>query len=1317
MVDKSSMSEHEIQEFTPDFERVLNKDKYGLQKLWHEVQTRSAEQKPVDRLFDKLKSGYEVSSTAVALKKQLLPNIEFPEQLPISERREEIAEAISKHQVVILAGETGSGKTTQLPKICLALGRGINGVIGHTQPRRLAASTVANRIAEELNVELGQGVGYQVRFNDNSTDQTYIKLMTDGILLAEIQNDRYLNRYDTLIIDEAHERSLNIDFLLGYIKSILPKRPDLKVIITSATIDLERFSKHFNDAPIIEVSGRTYPVDVRYRPMIDDEDDQYQAIVSAVEELLHEEKSQGSSSRGGDFLVFLSGEREIREAALALRKADIPHLEVLPLYARLSLTEQTRVFSNHRGRRIVLATNVAETSVTVPGIRYVIDPGYARISRYSYRTKIQRLPIEAISQASANQRKGRCGRVSAGICVRLYEESDFLARQEFTDPEILRTNLASVILQMLQLRLGDIRHFPFIDSPDRRLINDGYNLLRELKAVDDKNRVTDLGRKIASLPIDPRLGAVVLEADKHQALKEVLVIVSALAVQDPRERPADKQQASDEKHRRFWHEESDFLAYLSLWDYVEQQRQELSQNQLRKLLKKEFISYLRMREWRDIHHQLRVACKPLKLTENAAEAGYDVIHQSLLVGLLDYVGQKTENNDYLGTRNRKFSIFPGSSQFKKRPQWLCAGELLETAKLYAHNVAKVDPLWIYKAGEHLVKRNYFEPHYNPSRGQVMAYERVTLMGLTLIEKQRINYSSINAKEAREVFIRSALVEGRYLEAKVSRNKKNTSSGPGEFYRYNTALIKDVIDLEAKSRRKDILVDDQVIFDFYDQRIGDESVNLAAFEHWRKKAELENPKILYLSREQLMLHAADDITEVQFPSSVTWNGVEYKVSYHFDPTSADDGVSVHIPVALLHQIPEFSCQWLVPGILKEKCTALIKGLPKQWRKNFVPVPSFADRAALNLIPGNTPFTDALSEQLFRLTQVRVPKDAWESIQLDHYYQMNFKVVDDRGKLIEQSRDLEHLKEKYRENVQKTLQTAGQSVEQTGLTQWTFGDLPQTKKLKRSGVNISAFPALVDDGDSVSLKMHDNPVEADLLSLRGSVRLVMLKEHQMVKYLKKELLKGRDIGIVVTSLKSREAVTDDIIAAAIREIIFPDGVLRSQEAFEESIEQHRHGIIPRAIEIEKIFFDLLGQMVSIKNALKSNKNALALTWAANDIKNQLDALIYPQFLYETKFEQFQQFPRYLKAIEVRIEKVVLNVQKDKSFIAEIDEHWQRYKDLLAKKGSIWCKGNERVESYRWQIEELRVSLFAQTLKTPQPISSKRLDKLWQEIVTNL
>ncbi|MGH1373913.1 MAG: ATP-dependent RNA helicase HrpA [Cellvibrionaceae bacterium] len=1282
-------------------DNVMGRDHFRLERQLNDLRQRLKAEKPIDKGLAKLQQAIERSTKLLAQRQAAVPEIQFPENLPVSGRREEISELIEKHQVVILAGETGSGKTTQLPKICLELGRGVHGLIGHTQPRRIAARTVASRIAEELNTPLGQSVGYQVRFTDHTQDTSHIKLMTDGILLAEIQHDRLLTKYDTLIIDEAHERSLNIDFLLGYLKRLLPKRPDLKIIITSATIDLQRFSDHFDGAPVIEVSGRTFPVDVHYRPMTDSEDDLYSAITDTVSEILETEK--GGTRRGGDILVFMSGEREIREAAQALRHANFPHLEILPLYARLSLEDQNKVFNNHKGRRVVLATNVAETSITVPGIRYVIDPGYARISRYSFRSKIQRLPIEPVSQASANQRKGRCGRVSEGVCYRLYDEQDFLNRPEFTDAEILRTNLAAVILQMLNMRIGDVRHFPFVDMPDSRLLNDGFKLLEELEAVDKHGKVKPLGRQLMTLPVDPRLGRMVLAAKQHSALREVLIIASALSIQDPRERPSDKKQAADEKHRRFNDDHSDFLAYINLWNYAEEQRQELSQNQFRKLCKKEFLSFMRLREWREIHHQLLTAIKPLKLKQNTESASYESVHKALLPGLLGYVGSKAEDREYLGARNRRFQIFPGSSQNKKSPKWMVAGQLLETSRLFAHQVAKIDPSWILQAAQHLIKRNQFEPHYDVKTGQVMAFERVTLYGLLLVEKQRVSFGSIDPKTSREVFIRAALVEERYR-------------GKGPFFKYNQALVKQLHELEAKSRRRDILVDEEVIYRFYDERIPADIVNLAGFEHWRKDKELNkqspNPKMLYMDRDYLMQHDASAITEAQFPTELLWEGLTFPLTYHFEPGHIADGVSIRVPVAALHLVPENRLEWIIPGILREKCVQLVKGLPKQWRKHFVPVPNYVDQALASLKPDNLPLSEMLGYQLKRQTGVDVPVEQWQSVQLDDYYRFNIQVVDEKGKVLAQDRDLMLLRERYRDQLQKTLQSSDDSIERADITEWDFEELPREVRLKRAGMSIAAYPSLVDDKTSVALRLKDNPVEAQFDSRRGITRLALLHLHGSVKYLRKELLKGKDLGLTVVSLGKREAVVDDMIMAAINDVCFSDGLPSTKSEFLSAIEQGKDKITARANDIEKLVVDVLSQVVAIKKAIKGNKNALAIAVAAGDINQQLQRLIYPNFLFETPGKWLQQYPRYLKAIQLRLDKAPSQIQKDKIWTAEVDELWQQWQQRFDKEGEAVIHGNEHLINYRWMIEEYRVSLFAQSLKTLMPVSEKRLKKLWSE-----
>ena len=1291
-----NQSQQLLDQLQAELKNVMGADRFRLQRRIRNARERLKKQQPVDQSIAKLSAAIEQSVTLRQQRQENLPTPEFPQALPVSDRRDEIAELVANNQVVVLAGETGSGKTTQIPKICLSLGLGVGGMIGHTQPRRIAARTVAARIAEELNTPLGDKVGYQVRFTDHSTDTTHIKLMTDGILLAEIQQDPYLEKYEVIIIDEAHERSLNIDFLLGYLKRILPKRPDLKLIITSATIDLQRFAKHFNDAPIIEVSGRTYPVDVVYRPEYAEADDLSQALVSTVEEIL--ETEAGSERQGGDILVFLSGERDIREAALALRKASFPHLEVLPLYARLSLEEQNRVFHGHRGRRIVLATNVAETSLTVPGIRYVIDPGFARISRYSVRSKIQRLPIEPVSQASANQRMGRCGRVSAGICYRLYDEQDFLSRPEFAEAEILRTNLASVILQMLNLRIGEIRDFPFVDRPDNRLINDGFKLLQELQAVDRRGQLTKLGRQLMTLPLDPRLGCMLLAASKQGCLKEMVVIVSALSVQDPRERPAEKKQAADEKHRRFNDDHSDFIAYLNLWEYVEEQRQDLSQNQFRKLCQKEFLSFMRLREWREIHRQLLLSVKQLQLKPNDTAAGYEAIHKALLPGLLDYLGQKAEDREYAGTRNRRFAIFPASSQYKKSPKWLVAGQLLETSRLFAHQVARVEPDWVLAVAQHLVKRSHFEPHYSVRSGQVMAYEKISLYGLVLVEKRSVSYGKINPTLSREVFIRSALVENNYR-------------GKGKFYRHNQQLMEEMHDLEAKSRRRDILVDDEAIYQFYDERVPGDIVNLAGFEHWRKHVEQQQPELLQMSRHFLMQHDANAVTEAQFPDLLQWQGMEFPLSYHFEPGSTEDGVSIQVPVAALHLLPKNRLQWLVPGLLREKCIALVKGLPKQWRKHFVPVPNYVDQALASMQADDKPLTDALAHQLKRHTTIDVPTEQWQQVQLEDYYLMNIQVLDDAGKIIDQGRDFDLLRETYRERLQQTLQSSDDSIERDNIVCWDFGELPRQISLKRSGMQVTAYPALVDEGTSVALRLMDNPSEAEFITRKGLARLASLELSSVTKYLQKQLLKGKDMGLSVVSLGRREAVAQDIILAAIDECCFTAQLPRQQQEFEQALHQGRERVTGCAQALEALLLELLAQVVTIRKEIKSAKNPLAIAVAAADIQAQLNDLFYPGFLFLTPNPWLQQYPRYLRAIRQRLEKVQSQVQKDKLWTAELEALKLPWQQRLEKEGQALVYGNSELMEYRWMLEEYRVSLFAQSLKTIKPVSSKRLTKLWE------
>lgn len=1304
---------------------VMTGDKHRLLRRLKDLEQQAKAGKEYEAGLAKWQTHLANSQEKVSRRRALVPaNIQFPD-LPVCEKREDIADLINRHQVVVLAGETGSGKTTQIPKICLTIGRGIHGQIGHTQPRRIAANTVANRIAEELQSPLGEAVGYQVRFTDQSSENTFIKVMTDGILLAEIQNDPFLNRYDTLIIDEAHERSLNIDFLLGYLKQLLPKRPDLKLIITSATIDLERFSAHFNNAPIIEVSGRTYPVEVWYRPMYegaegadeetDAEPDQYAAIVDAIHEIEAHEKNNTPAARGGDILVFLSGEREIREAADALRKAQFAHMEVIPFYARLSLAEQQKVFAPHTGRRVVLATNVAETSITVPGIRYVIDPGFARISRYSYRTKVQRLPIEPVSQASANQRKGRCGRVAEGICIRLYSEEDFNSRPAFTDAEILRTNLAAVILQMLQLRMGDIHKFPFIDPPDHRLISDGFKLLEELQAVASNNQLTSVGQQLGKLPLDPRLSRMLLAAQEKSCVRELLIIVSALSVQDPRERPVEKQQAADQMHRRFWSEHSDFLTLVNLWDYFETQRQALSQNQLRKLCKKEFLSYLRLREWRDVHHQLCIAIKDLDIRMNSEAANYDAVHNALLTGLLGNLGFNHEEREYLGARNRKFSIFPGSSLSKKTPKWIMAAELIETSKLFAHTVAKIEPEWVIAAAGHLVKRQHFEPHYDSRSGQVMAYEKISLYGLTIVEKKSVSFSHIDPKLAREIFIRAAFVEGLYAQHPKRKHRDTNPAGikTTDFFTHQQNLLEELEDLESKARRRDIVVDEQVIFDFYDERIPEHIANFAGFESWRKKAEQTNPQLLYITRETLMRHGAGDITQAQFPNELEWKGMVFPLSYHFEPKHPFDGVSIHVPVSVLHQVPEARLEWLVPGMLRDKCIGLIKGLPKNLRKHFVPVPDVVDKLLAVLTPDNKPLTDAIAQQLKRISGVEIPKEAWLDSQLDPYYSFNIHVVDEHGKIIASGRELEPLREKYRERVQQNIQSAATNIERTGITQWDFTELPSSIQLPRGGISIRAYPALVDKQDSVALQVLDNPLYAQDLTQRGLARLLFLSVPTRVKYLQKELLKTQQVALTHAGIGNRDQVIDDLIMATIKQLAIPDQnqLPRSRDAFELALAKVNEGLIPAAQELEKLLQSSLALLVELKKQLKQQKNMLALAFSLTDINQQLASLFSPGLLYQTPRDWFTQYPKYLRAIQQRLDKALLNPQKDKLMLQQVTPHWQRLEEYLEKEGRYRLSQIPALSEYRWWIEEFRVSLFAQTLKTQISVSDKRLDKQWE------
>lgn len=1250
-------------------------------------------------LEKQIKNSIQLAETRASNK----PTPSFPASLPVNERHDDICKAIEENQLIILCGETGSGKTTQLPKLCLKMGRGIFGMIGHTQPRRIAARSVAARIAEELKTELGESVGYKIRFDDKLNKNSHIKVMTDGILLAEIQNDPFLQNYDTLIIDEAHERSLNIDFILGYLKQLLPKRPDLKVIITSATIDPERFAKHFSGAPIIEVSGRTYPVEVRYSPLNSDDTqsdkneaqkDQQQAILNAVDELGHEARR---STASGDILIFLSGERQIRETSDFLRKQMDNKTEVIPLYSRLSNAEQQKVFKTSAHRRIILATNVAETSLTIPGIQYVIDTGFARISRYSYRTKVQRLPIERVSQASANQRKGRCGRTSDGICIRLYSEDDFNSRSVFTDAEILRTNLASVILQMHNIRLGDIEKFPFIDKPDSRLIKDGYQLLEELQAMK-KQSITPIGKILSRFPVDPRYARMLIAANEFSSLNEVLVIVSALSIADPRERPMDKQQAADQAHSLFKDDKSDFVAYLNLWNFYQDQvrTQKLSQNKLRKLCKKYFLSYTRMLEWRDIHSQLIKQCRETKYKINTTVAGYDAIHQALLSGLLSHTGIKNEDGEYQGSRNSTFTIFPGSNLRKKKPLWIMAAEMMETQRHYGVTVAQIDPLWLEKQASHLIKKSYFEAHWEKRPAQIAAYEKSTLYGLVINPRKKINYGPIDPEFCRELYIRGALVNREY-------------SSHAAFFHHNEKLFSEIEGLEHQSRRQDVLVDDEVVYQFYDECIPTGIYNSKIFDSWRKNVEKDKPELLYLSRDYLMQHSAGDITEEQYPKYLLVNNAPLPLSYHFDPASEDDGVTLTVPVTLLNTLNPVQFEWLIPALLREKVTQLIKTLPKNLRKNFVPVPQFADACIEAISDQSSPLIQTISQQLTQISGIKIPDNAWQIDSLDLHFFMNFDIRDQHNKIISLGRNLVEIQKNLSKEVSKQFSnTIKWEIEQKGLKQWDFDELPEVIKKNVNNITINGYPALQDDEDSVSIVVVDRQSLAKEIHHGGLKRLYLLSIKQQIKYLTKNLPNIQKVCMSYTTIGSCNDLKLAIIDATIEKSFFNSKLrVSSHKAFEEILLQGSNEIVDNANEICEVLSQTFNDFNKIKKQLKKNTKPNWLI-SIGDIQSQLDNLVYEDFIYFTPIENLKSYPRYLQAIQQRLDKLQQAAERDRQHTEQLSVYWDR----LIKLNDEYYE-NPVFSLFRWMLEEYRVSLFAQGLKTKIPVSEKRIEKQWQEV----
>ncbi|WP_181311628.1 ATP-dependent RNA helicase HrpA [Nocardioides campestrisoli] len=1271
------------------------------------------------------------------------PVITYPPELPVSQRHDDIAEAIRDHQVVIVAGETGSGKTTQLPKICLELGRGRPGedgrsgrLIGHTQPRRIAARSVAERIAEELGTELGDLVGYQVRFTDRTSRASRVKVMTDGILLAELQRDRQLRKYDTLIIDEAHERSLNIDFLLGYLKRLLPKRPDLKLIITSATIDVERFSQHFDDAPVIEVSGRTWPVEVRYRPLVElpeaDEEgeavqrDQTEAILDAVREL--------STEGPGDVLVFLPGEREIRDTADALEALKSDRLEVVPLYSRLSAAEQHRVFSSHPShvRRVVLATNVAETSLTVPGIRYVVDTGVARISRYSARTKVQRLPIEPISQASANQRSGRCGRVAEGIAIRLYSEEDFDSRPEFTDPEILRTNLASVILQMTSLGLGDLARFPFVDPPDRRNIDAGVQLLEELGAISTSSqpaqptagpgprkgrggaptgpRLTKVGQRLARLPIDPRLGRMILEAERLGCVREVIVIAAALSLQDPRERPAEKQAQADQLHARFKDKSSDFLTWLTLWRYLKEQQRELSSSAFRRMCKREFLNYLRVREWQDFESQLRQVCKEMRvdLGSPADVPDADGIHQALLSGLLSHIGALEEREkqkpgqggarrpmrEYLGARGARFAIFPGSVLKGSNPAFLMAGELVETGRLWARQNAAIKPEWAERLGAHLVKRSYSEPHWSKKRAAVTALEKVTLYGVPLVADRPVNYGRIDPVVSRELFIRHALVYGEWH----TRHR---------FYAKNLALLAEAEELEHRARRRDLVVDEHTLFDFYDARVPADVVSGAHFDQWWKKERQTNPDLLTFDPAMLTHDTADEVAARDFPTE--WHGdhLTFSISYHFEPGASDDGLTIDVPVATLNQVGTDDFSWLVPGLREELVVHLIRSLPKNLRVSFVPAPNTARAFLAAVPPGEEPLLDALERYLRASTGVHVPREAWDWSKVPEHLRPTFRVVTEDGAEAARGKDLEALKAPLRPAFAAAVaEVAGDSgVTATGQTEWTFGTLEESFTQRRAGHEVRGYPALEDEGSTVGLGVFGSADEAAARHRLGVRRLLLLALPGAEKVLA-DLSNAEKLGLAASPYPSVAELLEDVRAGVLADVVDAYPPVRDRAAYDALLAVAGTDLEASVRAAVADVIRVLAAWRACDKALSGRADLHTLP-ALTEMRGQLERLVHRGFVGEAGLRQLRHYPRYLAALEQRREKLGTQLARDRQLMEQVADLQAAYLHQVDALPAGRPPG-AALRQVRWMLEEYRVSLWAQQLGTAQPVSDQRIRK---------
>ncbi len=1296
-------------------------DRWRLRARLRKLEQASKTGKLNGNELERLRASVEKAQMRPAARRQRMPRIEYPQQLPVSVKRDEIARAVEENQVVIVCGETGSGKTTQLPKICLDIGRGILGQIGHTQPRRIAARAVASRVAKELHAQVGDAVGYQVRFTDRSNADNLVKLMTDGILLAETQSDRFLNTYDTIIIDEAHERNLNVDFLLGYIKQLLPKRPDLKLIITSATIDAEKFSKHFDNAPVIEVSGRLYPVEVIYRPFDEDDEDAHDidlpdAVVNALDEIT-------ASSSNGDVLVFLPGEREIRECAEALRKHPFHghgsgRWDILPLYARLSAKEQERVFVSGGSRRVVLATNVAETSLTVPGIRFVIDSGLARINRYSFRNKVEMLQIEKISRASANQRAGRCGRVMDGVCFRLYSEDDFDLRPEFTDPEILRSSLASVILRMQSLRLGDVADFPFVDAPAAKAIADGYQLLTELAAVNDKHRLTAVGRQLAKLPIDPRIAHMIVSAKEFGCLNEILIIAAGLSVRDPRERPIDKQEAATQAHAEFSDDRSDFLGFVQMWNWFHEAIRHKQSN--RKLVQEchaRFLSYLRLREWRELHGQLASMVAESGWRPNEKPARYEEVHRALLSGLLGNIGFKSDDGGvYLGARGIKFVVHPGSGLKKRKPKWLMAGELTETTRLFARCVAQVEAQWIEKIGSHVARSSYRDPRWSRDAGNVVATEQVAVYGLIVVPRRQVLYGPIDVTVSRELFIRGALVAGDV-----------NSRAP--FLRHNRKIIEQVGELEHKSRRHDVLVDESAMFDFFDERVPQDTWSWVEFDKWRRQAERGNPSLLFLKRADLMRHSAEQVTVDLYPDSIELAGYQLALTYRFEPGHVMDGVTMTVPLAALNQIDERRCEWLVPGMLREKITEMIRGLPKGVRKHFVPVPQVVTTILGAIKPGVHALAPALAQTLHGKTGIDVSAEMFEKVELPVYLRMNFRVVGDDGNEIAMGRDLVRLRSELGVKALRSFsETAASGFERKGLRRWDFDDLPEMVEVDRGGGKVFGYPAIVDDGDSVSLTLVDTEAQAQRTTRVGLRRLLRLSLPEQFKYLSRNLpgLAGMSLrhallreahGARGNKASVADHLRDELIEATCDRAFFIDSgstatePVRDRKMFEARVSRAKARIVEVANELCRLTAEILEQYQVLRTKMMEDR-FVSYPRSIADVRSQLEMLLQDRFVANTPFERLKHYPRYLKAVETRLDKLPSNSDRDVKWQQQLAHLWQMYTTRV-EQDRLRGVNDPKVEEFRWMLEELRVSLWAQQLKTPYPVSFKRLERYWSEL----